>query len=357
MRSPRGLPQAALPLALALLLAACGSGGSGPEPTAKPSMTPSSTPATMVPEATEAPATETVEATRPSASGCPDPYPEGAPYQPPPGQPPRLRPTGSPPPFARYQPLPLTADPALEQIVRQSIRGDEEHFAVVVKNLADSRGVALAPDRVFFAASLFKTWVMLEAYLQREVGLLDFDEWYVVSDYYERFRLNPGELALCERVTGNEALLAMMSTSDNVAAGLLLDRVGAGNVNAALSSFGLAASGFVPDGFIVTTAADMALLLEAIGRRQAVSAAASDEMLALLSTESLADRLPALLPRGTPVAHKTGSWEDVTHDAGIVFSPRAAYVIVILTDFGFRDDGAARIARLSRAVYDYYNPE
>ena len=42
-------------------------------------------------------------------------------------------------------------------------------------------------------------------------------------------------------------------------------------------------------------------------------------------------------------------------DFDIVFSPNATYVIVVLTDFGFSDDGAGRIARLSRAVYDYYN--
>jgi beta-lactamase class A len=217
--------------------------------------------------------------------------------------------------------------------------------------------VDLAADRAFYAASLFKTWVMLEAYHQREAGLLDFGERYVVSDYYEEFGLNPGELAACDQVAVGEALERMLRVSDNVAANLLLDRVGAGNVNAALRSLGLRASGLPADGSLPATAADMALLLEAIARRQAVSEAASDEMLALLASEAISDRLPALLPEDARVAHKTGSWQNATHDAGIVFSPRATYVIVLLTDFGFQEDGASPMARLSRAVYDYYNEE
>ena len=53
---------------------------------------------------------------------------------------------------------------------------------------------------------------------------------------------------------------------------------------------------------------------------------------------------------------KTGNWEDATHDAGIVFSADATYIIVALTDFGYFDDGAMPIAELSLAVHDYYNP-
>jgi len=126
-------------------------------------------------------------------------------------------------------------------------------------------------------------------------------------------------------------------------------------VNASLRNLGLVASAFRMDDSLPTTAGDMALLLEAIGRGQVISQAVSEDMVAALATESIDGRLPALLPQGTRVAHKTGSWENATHDAGIVFSPAATYVIVVLTDFGFSEDGASRIARLSRAVYDYYN--
>ncbi len=344
----------ALPLSLLALVAiACGGD-------AAPSSTPTPSPKALGPVATrtaepagaiEAP---TKRATPPTPR-CPDPYPGGAPYEPTPGEAIRLRPSGSPPALAPYRALPVSTDPALQRLVRRSIRGMDDHVSLVVKNLDDGRGVVIDSGRSFYAASLFKTWLMLEAYHQREAGLLDFGERYIVSDAYEQYRLNPGELAPCSDVTVGETLGRMMAVSDNLAANLVLDRLGAGNVNEALRGLGLGASGFVPDGSLPTTAADMALLLEAIARRQAISEAASDEMLGLLESELIDDRLPALLPQGTRVAHKTGNWENATHDAGVVYSPAATYVIVVLTDFGFEDDGAALIARLSRAVYDYYN--
>ncbi len=351
-------PQSARLLALGLLaflLLACGGGTSAPAPTATLRATP--IPPVATPTPSLALVTPTEQAQVEPEPRCPDPYPDGAPDVPEPGDPIRLRPVGAPPALARHQPLPFVTDPTLEEVVRQSIGEDEEHFAVVVKSLADGRGVALDGGREFYAASLFKTWVMLEAYHQREAGLLDFGERYIVSDHYGEFRLNPGELEVCDPVTVAEALGRMLGATDNVAANLLLDRVGAGNVNAALRSLGLASSGLPEDGTLPTTAADMALLLEAIARRQAVNVAASEAMLSLLVMEAIGDRLPALLPEGTQVAHKTGNWETATHDAGIVFSPGATYVIVVLTDFGFQDDGATPIARLSRAVYDYYNQD
>lgn len=292
-----------------------------------------------------------------NAAACADPYPGGAPYQPEPGAAIRLRPIARPPALAAFEPLPFIDDPALAQVVRETIGAEAPRFAVVVKNMADGRGVTLAPERTFYAASLFKTWVMLEAYHQREEGLLDFDEQYIVSPYYQASKLNSFELSPCSVVTASAVLQAMIRITDNVAANLLLDRVGGGNVNETLRNIGLITAAIPADGSLPASAGDMALLLEGIARGQAVSQQASEEMLALLATQTINDRLPALLPPGTTVAHKTGNWANANHDAGIVFSPGATYVIVVLTDYGFGGGVSGRIARLSRAVYDYYNPE
>ena len=339
--------------ALALVLAACG-GSAASTPTTTPAPTSTrppaatSTPAAGVP--TLAPETSVL-----FAGSCPDPYPQGAPYTPAPGQPVHLRPQGAPPALPRYPSTPPVADRALEAVVRASLGDEAARFAVVVKRLDNGSGVVIDGGRVFYAASLFKVWAMLEAYHQREAGLLRFDERYIVSDYYASLALNPGELELCSQVTVRDALLRMMSLSDNVAANIVLERIGYANMNAMLRGQGLAVSGITSTGDVYTTATGMAHLLEAIAQQEAVSALASVEMLALLVSESLDARLPALLPPDTVVAHKTGSWENATHDAGVVYSPRAAYVIVVLSDLGYADDGDARIAALSRAVYDYYN--
>jgi beta-lactamase class A len=78
-------------------------------------------------------------------------------------------------------------------------------------------------------------------------------------------------------------------------------------------------------------------------------------MLELLASETLADRLPALLPEGTQVAHKTADCSNATHDAHIVYSPAADYLIVVLSDRGHDDYPGDTIADVSRLVCDYYN--
>ncbi|MEX1254978.1 MAG: serine hydrolase [Dehalococcoidia bacterium] len=351
-------------LLLALLFAACADGSSDSDTTqtATRSRTAEATPSPARRGETATPIAPpggglTPEPTvaGPATSGCIDPYPQGAPYTPEPGEPITIRSTGYPAPPSRYQPMPFASDPVLVGIVRDTLGADAGRFGIVIKNLADGRGVALAPDRVYYAASLFKTWVMLEAFHQREARVLGFDERYTVTDYYAEYGLTAGQLQACQDASVREMLLSMMRISDNVAANMLLDRVNAENVRRALRGMGLQVSTFAGGGSLPLNASDTALLLEAIARRQALSPAASDEMLALLASETYNDRLPALLPAGTRVAHKTGDWENATHDAGIVFSPRATYVIVVLSDFGFSDDGATPIARVSRAVYDYYN--
>jgi len=335
-------------LAPALVLAACGGGG-GAEPTATADETASRASATATPTLEPAGAVAT------PTPACLDPYPDGAPFTPEPDEPLRIQPSVRPAALARYTPVPLETDGELKDRVLDMLDDDASRVSIVVKDLESGRGFAHRVNERYYAASLFKTWVMLEAYHQQQAGLLDFAETYVVSDYYADVSLNAGELALCQSVALDEALRRMLSVSDNVAAHVLLDRTGAGNVNAAIAGLGLGSSAFTSDGSLPTTAADMALLLEAIASRRAVGPEASDAMIGLLSTEAIDDRLPARLPPGTRVAHKTGSWSSATHDAGVVFSPAGAYVIVVLTDFGFEPEARALIADISRAVYDHYN--
>ena len=78
-------------------------------------------------------------------------------------------------------------------------------------------------------------------------------------------------------------------------------------------------------------------------------------MLGILSRQEFNDEIPAGLPPGTRVAHKTGSITGVLHDAALVYLPnQAPYVLVVLTK-NIQDDRVARtlIADLSRLVYEH----
>ncbi len=67
---------------------------------------------------------------------------------------------------------------------------------------------------------------------------------------------------------------------------------------------------------------DMARLLAMLHRNQLLSPATTDTLLAVMSRAVTGRaRIPALLPPGTPVAHKTGTISSTTNDVGIITLP------------------------------------
>jgi beta-lactamase class A len=73
----------------------------------------------------------------------------------------------------------------------------------------------------------------------------------------------------------------------------------------------------------------------------------------VLLAQEFGGEIPAGVPAGTPVAHKTGWITGVLHDAAVVYPRgRAPYVLVVLTR-GVAEQREARgaIVEVSRAVY------
>jgi len=102
------------------------------------------------------------------------------------------------------------------------------------------------------------------------------------------------------------------------------------------------------------TANDLRIALEAIADGTTFSKASSDRMIDILKAQEFNEKIPAGLPPGTPVAHKTGDITGIHHDAAIVFPPgEKPYVLVVLTA-GFQDEKEAdrAIAEISRAVWE-----
>jgi hypothetical protein len=147
----------------------------------------------------------------------------------------------------------------------------------------------------------------------------------------------------------------MITRSDNATANLLADRLGWANVNNTMQELGMRETRQVGDR-ITTSPRDLLHLLELLALGRGPSTAASTEMVELLLAQKVNDRLPAQLPRDTPVAHKTGNLDGVVHDVGIVYSPDATYAIALLSE-ETPDVGQVTQAEaaLSRAVYDYFN--
>lgn len=145
-----------------------------------------------------------------------------------------------------------------------------------------------------------------------------------------------------QRVRVDTLLRLMITRSSNFATNTLITLVGADAVTRSMRSLGaqrIQVLRGVGDGKAfekgmnnTTTARDLAIILRAIEEGRAASPAATHEMLAILLAREFNEKIPAGLPPGTRVAHKTGEITAVSHDAAIIYpTGRKPYVLVVLT--------------------------
>ena len=102
----------------------------------------------------------------------------------------------------------------------------------------------------------------------------------------------------------------------------------------------------------------MLQLLLAIDSAKGLSAKSRDFLLATMSrTHTGPGRLKGLLPKGTPVAHKTGTIGGVANDVGFITLPDGRrFAIVVFTNSSTTStaDQDRAIAEISRSLYDLY---
>jgi beta-lactamase class A len=104
-----------------------------------------------------------------------------------------------------------------------------------------------------------------------------------------------------------------------------------------------------------TSAQSLMVIYEKLAKGEVVSPGASAAMIEILKRQNYQDVIPALLPTGVTVAHKTGSISGVVHDSGIVLLPDGRrYVLVLLSkELPDLDEGTRLLQNISKMIYDY----
>lgn len=207
----------------------------------------------------------------------------------------------------------------------------------------------IEPDEVVFAASLYKLGVLLEAEHRIEDGTLRSVDRITITraDQRDGGSYTPAGTIL----TIEQALERMITVSDNASALALLRVLGAEPIHETLLREGIKGQYFTAQGS-VTTAKAVATFFGELARRALVSPSASDRMLARLSRQRVNDRIPAALPAGVVIGHKTGNLGFVTHDAGLITGPGGTpVVLVVLTWDSSEEKGSQLIRDIAAAVY------
>ena len=156
---------------------------------------------------------------------------------------------------------------------------------------------------------------------------------------------------------------AMITTSSNLATNLLLDLVGLDVLQRTIDGFGLEGIDLrrgVEDEKAFenginnrVTANGLVGLLRLIGEERAFSPALSRQMVDVMLGQQFRSGIPAGLPRGARVAHKTGEISTIAHDAGLVYLPdRRPYALAVLTEWDRSATGrSTTIAAASYLAY------
>src|SRR6266511_1823820 len=270
----------------------------------------------------------------------------------------------------------LSAQDLFTRVVTRIAKTPNTGVGVYYRRLDRPDSVLVDAGHRFHAASTMKVPVMIQVFRDADAGTLRLgDSLTVVNEFHSIVDGSPYQLdkaddsdsslylRVGEKAVVRDLLDLMITVSSNLATDILIERVGAARANATAHALGadsiLVLRG-VEDGVAyragrnnTTTARDLGVLLAAIAEHRAASRVACDSMLAILGRQHFTEGIPAGLPPGARVFHKTG-WvgQVVYHDAAYVELPGGRRYVLAVTTGGIQQDTAAYhlVADVSRMV-------
>jgi beta-lactamase class A len=248
--------------------------------------------------------------------------------------------------------------------------------SLAIHDLASGYQLLVQPDLAYHSAGIFKLGVMMEVFHQAAGGTFSLDELLPVINSFisiadqSIFSLSPEDDSetdlyqhIGESLPLRELTRRMIIYSSNLATNLLIEKVGAESVTRFMQELGtndLVIRRGPEDNQAYTlglnnsaTARSLMQVLVRVAKRSVVSPAASDEMIAILGQQQFNEGIPARLPEGVIVAHKTG-WNDrLYHDAAIVYPPKHTPYVMAIMRSGLPETGeaSALVAGLSLKIF------
>lgn len=253
-------------------------------------------------------------------------------------------------------------------------------IAVAYQNLGTGAAYFHEEETSFHAASTMKLPVMMALFQAIDARELRLDQPIPVHNQFPSlvdnspFALDPkedGDPDLYQAVGSSrpleELIRRMIVRSSNLATNLMIEKIGASRATDLMRSLGAFRTevlrgvedekAYQANLNNKVTAGDLAIALTALVQGAAFTPASSARMIEILKAQEFNEKIPAYLPKGTPIAHKTGDITGVHHDAAIVYPPdEKPYVLVVLTA-GYKEEKDANqaIAEISRIVWEHRN--
>ncbi len=300
---------------------------------------------------------------------------------------------------------PVLAEESISQKIEKITQGLVGRLGVAAQELSSGLNVSINGDETFAMASAYKVAIAAKVMDLVDKGELSLDQ--MVDVPYDMY--DAGEVAIAERFPypGVQFSLAnliypMITESDNTATDVCMGLAGGpAAVTENLRRLGIkdfrvdrtvreilmdfySLPSVTPEAVVEAIGKNPALvaaqvdpnpdfeadprdhttpnaylkLLLAIDGGTAMSAESREFLLGVMSrTRTGAGRLKGMLPKGTPVAHKTGTVGGVANDVGYITLPDGRrFAIAVFTNSSETpaSDRERAIAEVARALYDFY---
>ena len=229
----------------------------------------------------------------------------------------------------------------LQNLVNQFVAsGQGEQYGIVAKDLTTGATAASGQNTTMDSASLYKLFVADQILAGVDSGQYSLGQ----------------SVADADDTTISSCLDLMITISDNSCGIALGTIIGWQDQNSALATLGFTDTNLA-NPLQQTDAADVALLFEKLYRGTLLSPSSNNLFLTFLKDQKVNNRLPQGLPPGTVIAHKTGDLYDNVHDAGIIYSGKTPYIVVVMSrQWNSTDNAPARFAELSSQLWTFFNP-
>lgn len=246
-------------------------------------------------------------------------------------------------------------------------------MSVALRHLESGAEVMLDADRPVPLASVVKVPIMIEAFARIEAGELSLETRAPVE--HRDKTIGSGILSYLDdglAPTLRDLVTLMIIISDNTATDILFHRLGVKAINDRLRASGftdihvvrtlaevfadmlpghddpdqdveelrrvISAQGVRRDGFSfspgsdnnVGTARSLCRLVAMLQRNEILSSDSCAAMLWIMAKQQMNDRIPRFLPPGTWVANKTGSFQGVRNDVGVIRCKEESHVAVAI---------------------------
>lgn len=280
----------------------------------------------------------------------------------------------------------VAAAPELQKQLEAMVRTHHGKVALFAKHLRTGATVSIDATTPVQTASVIKLPIMLEAFAQVKAGKRSLDDKIVLREEDKvpgsgilQF-LRPGA-----QFTLEDAIVLMMTLSDNASTNLVIDQVGIPAVNARSAAMGLKntylykkvyrkAEGPMPDdqkkfGLGKTTAAEMAAVLESIERCDLGDSKLCTRMIEIMKNQQSRLMIVRYLETAdatevrSGVAAKLGELDEVKNEVALVYTDSGPIVISIFTwdneDQRWMADNEAYllIARMAKTIVDAWAPK